>query len=931
MLSVLYNLFITPIETVVALIFSIMNRVFFDHPGVSILFVSIVVNLLVLPLYKRADAIQDEERARQKSMERWTTHIRKTFKGDERFMMQNAYYKEMGYKPIYALKGSLSILLQIPFFIAAYHFLSTLELLNGAGFLMISDLGSPDGLIKIAGLSINLLPILMTAINMISGVIYTKGFPLKDKLQLYITALVFLVLLYQSPSGLVLYWTFNNLFSLGKNIFFKYVKHKSLVTAALSMFVGAGLFVSLFIMGRLDATRKLVLFGGIMVISFIPMLILLIKKITGKRNAAAAESEQTAHAENEAVGKNTKERSNFGKTMFFLGCAFLTIFLGAYIPSGIIVSAPVDFCAGGKGPYGLIVNTVSSYAGLFIVWFGIFYLIANGKVRKLFAYFTGIASVVSVLDYYFFYGKFGTMTNTLVFHAAPTFTGRSKVINLIVLIFAVAAVALLFKFIPKIVNYAYLVLSIAALAFVIINVTKTEGALREEKYYEVARDAEYSPIIKLDKDGENVVFIMLDRSISEYFPYMMNEKKELAEAFEDFVYYPNTISFGPYTNLGTPALFGGYEYTPEEINKRSDELLKDKQNEALKVMPVLFADNGFNVTVCDPPYADYCEVPNLSIYDGYDGICAYNTEGVYSAEFDNLSDKSFQERNFVFYSLFRAFPVALQSYVYDNGKYLGTASWDGVNQQFVDSYSVLDGLPELTLVSDNGSKNFFMIDNTATHEPCLLRSPEYEISYSPDTVPYPAERADSYVLDGERLLFTDTNKASHYHVNMASFLKLAEWFDYLKAEGIYDNTRIIIAADHGSNVGQIESRILSNGIDVEFFNPMMLVKDFGTIEDRDTSHFSKITGTEIFYSDEFMTNADVPALAVEGVIANPVNPFTGKKISSDEKTAHAQKITTSCNWEIDDTAYTFDTSDGEWYEVKDNIFEADNWVKFSDN
>ena len=32
----------------------------------------------------------------------------------------------------------------------------------------------------------------------------------------------------------------------------------------------------------------------------------------------------------------------------------------------------------------------------------------------------------------------------------------------------------------------------------------------------------------------------------------------------------------------------GYEYTPVELNKRSDELLVDKQNEALKVMPVLF-------------------------------------------------------------------------------------------------------------------------------------------------------------------------------------------------------------------------------------------------------------------------------------------------------------------------------------------------------
>lgn len=37
-------------------------------------------------------------------------------------------------------------------------------------------------------------------------------------------------------------------------------------------------------------------------------------------------------------------------------------------------------------------------------------------------------------------------------------------------------------------------------------------------------------------------------------------------------------------------------------------------------------------------------------------------------------------------------------------------------------------------------------------------------------------------------------------------------------------------------------------------------------------------------SDTFMTNADVPALAMEDLIRDPKNPFTGKAINSDEKT-----------------------------------------------
>jgi len=61
----------------------------------------------------------------------------------------------------------------------------------------------------------------MTLINIVAGAVYTKGFKLKDKLQIYGMALVFLVLLYKSPAGLVLYWTMNNVFSLVKNIFYK--------------------------------------------------------------------------------------------------------------------------------------------------------------------------------------------------------------------------------------------------------------------------------------------------------------------------------------------------------------------------------------------------------------------------------------------------------------------------------------------------------------------------------------------------------------------------------------------------------------------------------------------------------------------------------------------------------------------------------------
>ena len=118
---------------------------------------------------------------------------------------------------------------------------------------------------------------------------------------------------------------------------------------------------------------------------------------------------------------------------------------------------------------------------------------------------------------------------------------------------------------------------------------------------------------------------MIDRAIDGYVPYIMNEKPELKEKFDGFTWYPDSISYGSSTIFGSPGLFGGYDYTPEMMNRRSDELLADKHEEALKTLPTLLGGEGYHVTVLDPPYAGYSEIPDLSIYDDIPGVDAYNT------------------------------------------------------------------------------------------------------------------------------------------------------------------------------------------------------------------------------------------------------------------------------------------------------------------
>ena len=220
-LSALYSLIFGPLETVFEIIFSILNKNI-RSAGVSVIFLSLAFSLLVLPLYRRADRIQEETRLKEEKLRPVIDHIKKVFKGDERFMMLQTYYRQNDYSPLSVVKSTVSLLLQIPFFLAAYRMLSNNMYLTGAAFGPIADLGKPDALLVLGAVTINVLPMIMTLVNVISSAIYTKGLPLKSKLQLYAMAAVFLILLYNSPSGMVLYWTCNNLFALVKNILHKF-------------------------------------------------------------------------------------------------------------------------------------------------------------------------------------------------------------------------------------------------------------------------------------------------------------------------------------------------------------------------------------------------------------------------------------------------------------------------------------------------------------------------------------------------------------------------------------------------------------------------------------------------------------------------------------------------------------------------------------
>jgi len=905
-LSLLYQLIFMPLQIIFEVIYYLAFRLI-GNPGISIIALSFIVNLLVLPLYNRADAIQEAERDMEVKLSKGVEHIKKTFKGDEQLMMLQTYYRQNGYSPLDSIKGSISLFLEIPFFVAAYQFLSHLEILNGASLGPVKDLGAPDGLLTIEGMTINVLPFVMTAVNLVSAYIFTKDLTRKTKIQLYSMACFFLVFLYASPAGLVFYWTLNNLFNLVKTIICKLDNTEKGVDIAMGI---CGIFIVVYssLLSPNPNIRKTfysAIFALLLNARFIYRFI-------GSKFLCKKENVIEVPARN----------------IFFAGAIFMAVLVGALIPSAVIESSPQEFVIMDyfDNPLWYVAHSFAIALGAFVLWGGVFYWLTadeyKAKVECALLFVVGS----SIVTYMFFGNDLGVLNSTLQYEKGIKFGSTYKNINLAVILVVAFALNFLWKKYRKNISELLLIGILAMSGMVVVNVFSIQDSLGKvvKKVPNVVAVEEGS--ITLSKKGNNVIVFMLDRAMGEYIPYIFNEKPELKDKFSGFTFYVNTLSHGGHTVFGSPGLFGGYEYTPFEMNKRDTQLLVDKHNEALKVMPVVFGEAGYSVTVFDPPMVNYQPIPDFSIYAAHPYIKAYRNIVRAKADENNVnSDEETvktNKRNFYCFGIFKVAPIIMQRFLYDGGNYLAGKAFNqeitslhtafGAPKDYIYFYKKLERFKEITKFEDEGN-NFLALTNDITHAPCFLQLPNYEISSNVDNHLYEKDEIIRNDANDNVLNMKEKVHVSHYHTNMATMLKLAEWFDLMRDNGVYDNTRIILVGDHGWNIRQFKNMIVEDVKDgygdIERYYPLLLVKDFNA------------KGFTV--SEKFMTNADVPNLAFKDLIDEPTNPFTGNKISEAYK-ENKQFVLGSDKYRVHpNMGCSF--APGRWYSVHTNMLDKNNW------
>jgi YidC/Oxa1 family membrane protein insertase len=176
--------------------------------GIAIILISVLTKLVFYPLSRSSLRNMREMQRLQPALKELQTKYKNVPEKLNKETM--ALFREHRVNP---LGGCLPMLVQMPVFVALYGVLSSAVQLRNASFILwITDLSSPDTIGNIGGVAIHLLPLVMTATSLVQAKM-TPTDP-RQAMTTYMMPVMMLFLFYSLPSGLVLYWTVNNVMTI---------------------------------------------------------------------------------------------------------------------------------------------------------------------------------------------------------------------------------------------------------------------------------------------------------------------------------------------------------------------------------------------------------------------------------------------------------------------------------------------------------------------------------------------------------------------------------------------------------------------------------------------------------------------------------------------------------------------------------------------
>jgi len=184
----------------------------FGNWGVAIICMTIVVRALIWPLHKKSYMAMKRMSLVQPEM----VKLKEKYPADPQKvnMEMMKLYQKYGINPA---SGCVPMLIQIPIFFAFYRVLQYSAELRGQPFcLWMTDLSLPDTVGHLLGIPINILPLIMAVTMIIQMRMTPQAGERSQRIIMNLMPVMFFLFCYNFASALALYWTTQNLISIGQ-------------------------------------------------------------------------------------------------------------------------------------------------------------------------------------------------------------------------------------------------------------------------------------------------------------------------------------------------------------------------------------------------------------------------------------------------------------------------------------------------------------------------------------------------------------------------------------------------------------------------------------------------------------------------------------------------------------------------------------------
>ena len=883
--------------------------------GLSLVLLSLAVNIVLVPVYHLAEHWQEEERSVQRAMAAKIAEIKSVYQGRERFMFMRALYRLYGYTPVMSLRTSLGLLIQIPFFFAAYHLLFAAPQMVGHSFGFISDLSRPDALFSFGHMTGNLLPFVMTLVNLFSTLVYTSRLTPRDKVQLYGLSALFLVLLYNASSALLVYWTCNNIFSFFKNIYYRVFVYEDTRLAPWSI-------------GNVQAWRLVASMAGwcgrrlpryadyavffLSVVAFclaefvfrrnspwcmaaaalLGMLAVCFRTVAlrhnGQHEKKAPQGEEFLSNAPSTKGAVTLASAEIGRNLPLFACLVGgVVFAGLWglLQNSKMPSPAMRFCMLGYSLWfgslaawllcsplycrfveraavachgkmlcqrtGKVLHAHSLYhASLLLVGVLVFIyspallfasdvdffqqplpILAGGLLFRLAAFVLGwvilfrlahetirpfMAGVfcwvaLCALGYTFVAtGDYGLLDDVFFQNPDSLSTRWAPMVDALVLLASLGGAAMLMKKAATAVS-AFNALTLVLALYAGYGLFAADAQKAPFVQEEAGRLPLYNDrLLGFSPVEPNIVIFMVDAFTGDHLGEIFEKTPEYQRVFEGFTWYPDTVSPGPVTVLSVPAILGGEEFSPVFFNTWAEDPLAQSLNRAYSVLPNFFLEQGFDIALADVDGLDtelmrkYCpRVDEVLVVGPSLGLAYTNAWRQWKGL--PLQETVTEVPFLTSYGIFRIAPWVVRRHIYQGGKWM-----DSFEKRIPSegAFALLDILPEASRIIEGQSGplaqqpsgqspgratmlqggpqrgTFKYIRTMSAHSPWQL-DPETCMPTEKRTV---TRRADGAIVE-------------HIAAETCVMRAFGRWLEWLKKEGIYDNTQIIFVSDHSVGDG----------------------------------------------------------------------------------------------------------------------------------